>query len=241
MKIKLIPLVLTLAGALSGSGLAFDTVVEKFDGASLDGFRWFLYKPTKARLIQENGKLNFVIKGTPTIDDFASVELLPVHPSLVENWEMTVKFTNQEKTTKHAGCGFMIFNMQNRNDYFYTNFFSSYGISSGVFTDLNYTPAEPLSLASVEPVGAVRVSFDSVTRLMTFSAYRKNPAGGYIWKVMGTFSPFGAPGGDVTTNWTIFQSSEGGPFGIQLFGSAESSKVATGKVTIDSFNLKQLP
>ena len=240
MKNKLIPLVLTLGAALSGTGLAFDAVVENFNGTSLNGFRWFTYQPTKGRLFPENGKLNFVVKGTPTIDDFASIELLTVNPGTSENWEMTVKFSNTEKISKQAGCGFMIFNTQNRRDYFFTNFFSSYGVSSGFFTDLNYTPAEPMSLASVEPIGAVRVSYDSATGLMTFSAYRKNSSGGFKWNVMGTFAPFGAPGGDVSTNWTTFQSAEPGPFGIQLFGSAVSSKVATGKVTIDSFNLKPL-
>ncbi len=241
MKTKLIPLVLTLTAVLSGTGKAFDTILETFNGTGLDPFTWFVYQPAKGRFIEENGKLNFVVKSNPTVDDFVSAELLTTYPARFENWEMTIKFSNTEKFKKRAGCGFMIFNTQNRNDYFYMNFFSSFGVSSGLFTDLNFTPAPLLSISGKAPIGAVRVSNDSSTGLMTISAYQAKKTGGYKWIVMGTFAPFGAPGADVTTNWTIQQSSEGGPFGIQLFGAAESCKVASGKVTIDNFMLKQVP
>jgi hypothetical protein len=241
MKTKLIPLVCTLAVVLSGTGNAFQTVSEKFEGAELDPFRWFQFRPTKARLLLEDGKLNFVLKGTPTVDDFASIELRSTYPSEFEDWEMTVKLSNTEKISKQAGCGFMIFNGANRNDYFYMNFFSSFGISSGFFTDLTYTPADALSLASVAPIGAVRVSYSSTTRLITISASRKKDTGGFLWKVMGTFSPFGAPGGDVTTNWTLPPGSQFATYGFQLFGSASSSRVGSGRVTIDDFKLKQIP
>ncbi len=245
MNIRFLSLALTLCAALAGTGQAFETFTDRFDGTRLDGFRWFQFNPTNAKLAQKNGRLNFTVK-EPTADDFASLELLEVYPGDDENWEMTVQFTNIEKTRKMAGCGFMIFNLANRNDYFYMNFYSSFGVSSGVFTDLSYSPANKLSMASVEPIGAVRVSYDSVTRLMTFSANRKRKSGGFRWSVMGTFAPFGAPGADITADWFASPPDAGQNFGIQnfgiqLFGAAESSKVTNGKVTIDNFVLKQLP
>lgn len=241
MKTKLLPLVLTLATILSGTGRAFEPIVDRFDEPELDGFRWYEFNPTKGQLLLEGGKLNYVVRGAPTADDFASLELRSVYPSKFENWEMTLKISNTERIRKHAGCGFMIFNTQNRSEYLYMNFYSSYGVSSGVFSKLSFTPAPQFSMEGVAPIGAVRVSHDSATQLMTISAYRKKITGEYRWIVMGTFSPYGAPGGDISAKWLANATNRGNEFGIQLFGASESSWVASGKVTIDDFRLRPLP
>ena len=67
------------------------------------------------------------------------------------------------------------------------NFFSSYGISSRFFDNLNHNPVPELSKVAVKPVGAVRVVFDAAFGIMTFYSSSKTQEEGYVWTSMGTF------------------------------------------------------
>ena len=239
MKKRFISTLLTLAAAFTGSCLALEPVTEDFSAATLDGFRWFQFRAGKGRLQPANGKLNFTVPSkTPTINDFASLELLYNEASTGENWEMIVDFSNIAKMKKHTGCGFMIFNAADRKDYIYVNYYSSYGIDAGVFNNLNLAPAPPLSMRAVVPIGAVRVTYDLMTGLMTFFSSKNSKEEGYIWKTMGTFSPDSTGTADVVSNWGI---NGDGAFGFQLFGLASLNRVALGQVTIDNFSLQLLP
>ncbi len=234
MKTPLLPSILSLAAVFTGNCLALTPIEEDFEAAKLDKSRWYQYKPANGRLINDEGKLNFVTKGAPTKDDFVSIELLTSQPGFSENWQMVLDLTNTTNLRKAGGCGFMIFNGQDRDDYLYVNFFGTAGLDTGLFDNLDFIPAGKLSTKSGVAKGAIRVRFSKASKLLTFDVSLTQKSDGYEWVEVGTFAPNGGKKGNVKAAWKMNAEST---FGLQLFGFAEGNKVAAGKIMIDNFSV----
>ncbi len=234
MKNLSLPSILSLAAVLTGNCFALTPIEENFEATKLDTSRWFQYMPAKGRLIHDKGRLNFVTKGAPTDDDFASIELLTSQPSFNEDWAMSLDLTNLGKLRKEGGCGFMIFHGQDRDDYLYVNFFGAAGIDTGLFDDLDFVQAGKLSTKTAVPKGAIRVRFSKASKLLTFDVSLTQKKEGYDWVEVGTFAPNGGKKGNVKAAWNMNAAST---FGLQLFGFAEKKKVIAGKIMIDNFSV----
>ncbi|MEO5913366.1 MAG: hypothetical protein ABIS50_03975 [Luteolibacter sp.] len=237
MKIKSTAFLLTLAAVLTGHCLALTPIAEDFQASKLDKNRWYLYKTGKGRLVQSNGKLNFLVSA-PTTSDYSTLELEESRPGIFEDWEMILDVSNsvKHKEGSQASCGFIIYNDQNILDYLYVNFFGKGGIDAGAYNNGVYFPAKRLTVDAAVAKGAIRVSFSKKTKLMTFYASLTNKEEGYEWIKVGTFAPVGAKKADVKANWGM--SSTEGLFGIQLTGFGIKQAVTSGQINIDNFSLK---
>lgn len=234
MKTRFLTSVLPIAAVLTGHCLALTPIEEDFAAEKLDTSRWYQYKPANGRLAHDGGKLNFVTKGAPTKDDFVSIELLTTQAGFDENWTMTLDLNHFAKLKRDAGCGFMIFHGQDRDDYLYVNFYGNFGIDTGLFDNLDFVPAGKLSTKAAVSKGAIRVRFSKTTKLMAFDVSLTQKEEGYEWVEIGTFAPNGGKKGNVKAAWAMGADST---FGFQLFGFAESTKVGAGKIMIDNFSL----
>jgi hypothetical protein len=240
MKIKSIPLLLSLAAALTGNCLALTPITENFDAPKLDKDLWLSYSLGKGRFSQSNGKLNFLVSAPPTQNDYINMELQASQPGMYENWEMTLDLTNTLKSGEgsQASPGFILANEQDYRDYLYVSFFGKSGIDAGFYNDLVKSNAKPLTLRTGVAKGAIKVAYSKKTKLMTFSASLTTKEEGYVWIRVGTFAPNGNGSGknNVNADWKMDPAS--GRFRVQLTGFAISQAVKRGDISIDNFSLQ---
>jgi|GEM_PF-5942730 len=230
MKTNIVTPLLALTAALTGQCLALTPVLEEFTNGQFDETHFYQYNVGNAKLVQGNDKLNLTVLPDFTKDDFVSVELLTSYPGYSESWQMTVDLTNTSNAGKNAGCGFMIFNYADRSDFLYVDFYGISGVKAGILVNGKDAAVGKLSTKVGAPKGGIRVRFDAVTKLMSFSVSLTDKSEGYKWVKIGTFSPTGK-GGNVRANWKI---KPAGQFGIQLFGFGHKQKVKSGKVSLDN-------
>jgi len=255
MKTNLVYPILTLAAALTGNCLAAppaldpkNPILEEFSSPDLNVSRFYQYNVGNAKLVnalvqvgtkakpKEEPKLNLTVLPDFTNDDFVSAELLTGYPGYFQNWEMTIDLTNSSGAGKDVGCGFMIFNEADRRDFLFVEFYGIAGVKAGVLVNGKDAAVGKLSAKYIFPKGSIRVRFNAVSKLMTFSASIKDKSEGYKWYKIGTFSPTGQ-GGVVRANWKMKPT---GQFGIQLFGFGHKKMVDLEKVTLDNFAVKAL-
>ncbi|MEO5913764.1 MAG: hypothetical protein ABIS50_05995 [Luteolibacter sp.] len=234
MKTKLIPSLFALSAVLAGHSLALTEVTEDFGTGKLDDLLWYQHREAKGKFSQADGVLNYTARAKTTPKDFASIELLTSQPGYNENWEMSLDLSDTSVLARNAGIGFMIFNVADRGDRLYVEFFGTSGMAAGVFTNGNPAPAVKLSTKAGLSKGGIRVRFNKKTKLLTFYVSKTTSSEGYEWVKLGTYSPTGS-GGDVNGVWKM--KAADGAFGIQLFGFDLAKPVSAGKLTIDNFKL----
>lgn len=244
MKQALVPSLIALTAALAGNCLAVTPVSEDFSADSLDASRWYQTRFGHGILRQAGGHLNFVTRAKPTKDDYAVIELLTSQPGYDENWEVVVDLTDKTDLGYDAGCGIMIVNSQERNDYLFLDFYGkgmmkngklvAGGVSAGVLVDGKHSKDSRFTKNPKVSKGAVRFRFNATTKLMTLSVSPTQKAEGYTWLKIGTFSPAGK-GGDVNGNWKMKDGTS--RFAIQLYGFANAKEITAGKVWLDNFSV----
>jgi len=239
MKIQTAPIVALVSTILACPAFALTPVEEKFGSNTLDPAVWYKYTTGKGNLKPENKKLNFVVGSKPTNDDFASIELLTSQPGYNENWQLILDLANTSGLGFNAGCGIMLFNVQDRNDYMYLEFYGKNGgVAAGVINNGKHIDKGTASINPRVAKGSIRIRFDSEKKLMTLHVSPTNLEEGYTWIKIGTFSPAGS-GGKINTNWKM--NPETGRFGVQLFGFAQNNKLETGKATLDNLSITAVP
>jgi len=96
------------------------------------------------------------------------------------------------------------------------------GLSNGVFVSaLNITSTN----------GAVRVSFDSTTKVVTLY-YDADHSGGYTWTQFGSFGINGSNGTDGNMSWNFADTNQ---IVIGIYGFAENTAVSSNEVALDNF------
>lgn len=243
MKNQILPSVLGLA-LFAGHASALTPIKESFTGSTLDNTRWFQYQQESGFLQPYKNKLNYVTQGAKTKQDFASIELLTSRPGYNESWQLTLDLTNtakqgDAKKAEEAACGIMIFNVGDRKDYLFLEFYGKSGVEAGIITDGTHTKKNHISIPKAASKGSLRVSFDKATKLMSLEISPTNKSQGYQWVPVGTFSPKNSKDGKVRAQWNMDPAS--GQFGIQLFGFGYNVKVPNKKVTYDNFEIVAKP
>lgn len=231
MKKKLLPSILALA-VLTGNAIALTPVKDDFKSNKLSSKLWYQYKVKNGRLVPSGGKLNYQTKGKATKDDFVSLELLNSQPGYNENWQLIVDLSNTSGAGNKAAAGITFFNVKDRSDYLYLEYFGKSGLAGGLIQDGKPVDKGRITLSKATAKGSLRVSFDKDSKLFTLHISATDKSQGYKWVEVGTFSPSGK-GGDVRANWKMTPGS--GNFGIQLFGYGYSKTIVPGKITYDNF------
>ncbi|RYD40286.1 MAG: hypothetical protein EOP85_14515 [Verrucomicrobiaceae bacterium] len=217
---------------LTGNAFALTPVQETFSG-QFNQERWYQYAVASGRLIQKGDVLNYSTKSKATKNDFSSIELLTSQPGFAEDWQLTLDLSNTSNLGKKAAGGIMIFNVQDRKDYLYLEYYGKSGVAGGVIADQKHVKKGRISLPQAIAKGSLRVTYRVATKLLTLEVLV--PKGKKTkWFTVGTFSPLGDKKGDVRANWKMNADSR---FGVQLFGFSESKKVENGKITFDNFTL----
>ena len=226
-----------LAIALAGNCPALTPVDETFNQDSLDPATWFQYTRGKGELSPSNKKLNFVVKKNASKDDFASIELLTSQPGYNEDWELVLSLKNTTGLGDSSGCGIMLFNVEDRRDFMYLEFYGKGrkgGVAAGVLVNGKHPENAKARVNPNVSKGSIRVTFDKKKKRMTlFVAPSTKPKDG-DWIKIGTFSPKGS-GGNINANWRMNRTK--GRFGVQLFGFGENQVIPAGKMTLDSLRI----
>lgn len=224
---------------LTGHSSALVPVNENFNTNNLDPMVWYQYQTGKGRLVADKKKLSFEVLSKPTNDDFASIELLTSQPGYNESWELILDLSNTSGLGFNAGCGIMLFNVKDRSDYMFMEFYGKEGgVSAGVITNGEHVKKSSASVNPRVSKGSIRIRFDKNSKLLTLHVSPTDADEGYTWIKLGTFSPTGK-GGDVNSNWRMKSGS--GRFGVHLFGFAQNTKVPTGKATLDNLIISPRP
>lgn len=227
----------------AGNAFALNPIKESFSGATLDSTRWFQYQQESGFLQPYKSKLNYVTKGAKTKQDFASIELMTSRPGYNESWQLILDLTNTAKQGTKAGeeaaCGIMIFNVGDRKDYLFLEFYGKSGIEAGIITDGKHTKKNHISIPKAASKGSLRVTFNHTTKLMSLEISPTTKAQGYQWVPVGTFSPNNSKDGKVRAQWSMDPAA--GSFGIQLFGFGYNVKVPNKKVTYDNLEISAKP
>lgn len=223
----------------AGNALALTPVKDLFAAKTLDKTRWYQFQQESGFLGPKDGKLNYLTKGAATDQDFASIELLTSQPGYNEDWQLILDLSNTAKAGKKAACGIMLFNVGDRKDYLFLEFYGKSGIEAGIITDQKHSKKNHISIPKATAKGSLRVSFNKTTKLMSLDVSVTNKAQGYQWVPVGTFSPSNSKGATVRSNWKMDPGS--GRFGVQLFGFGYKVKVAKSKMTFDNFEISAKP
>lgn len=221
---------------LSGSVFAVTPFTDKFNAKSINKTRWKVENSSKnVGFLPNKSKLNFTVAGKATEDDYSILALKKNFPGYNESWEITLDVTNTTSKKSSVGVGFQVFNADDPTDLVALEFYGKSGFFGVYITDDGDDWTQDIKKNPGVTKGSLKISFDKTTKLITFSYDKDGSANGFVWKKLSTFSPTGT-GGDRRGNWNMNPTT--GRFGIELFGFAEKSQVASGKVTIDNFTLK---
>ena len=225
---------------LTGTAFALTPLSENFNATALNQSRWTLKNYGKGKLAQSSGKVDFTVAGSPTGDDFSTLELKNNRPGYNESWEVILDVANTSGQGYKVGTGVLIFNAEDYRDQVSLEFngrgLSGGFVAYGITNDLD-NPQKDIRVNPNVTKGSLRISFNKASKLFTFWYDSTGPTDGLVWTKLSTFSPTGK-GGDRRGNWNM--NLAGGRFGIQLFGFSDGANVAAGKVSFDNFKLKAL-
>lgn len=105
------------------------------------------------------------------------------------------------------------------------------GFAAGVDTGGTYIGGADSTDAASTRHGAVRMAFDSATKIITVH-YDTNSTDGYQWVQFGEVGIAGAGGTNVTTDWQLTDADQ---FTAYIFGYSAGMAVAAGQIYGDNF------
>jgi hypothetical protein len=156
------------------------------------------------------------------------------------DWEMQVDVSNltAPSTDKQGSSfGIILFSPHSWNNYLYAELYADFnpaGTPHRVFYGELTTGKNSASVDSGDlglTHGAVRMVFDSVTKLVTVF-YDTNPGDGYQWIPYGSFGLAGSGGTDGNTDWSLTENDQ---FTVYVYGYSEHMKITSGQLYGDNF------
>jgi hypothetical protein len=221
--------------ALSGS--------DNFDDNSVDNSKWgpdfvpnggFLADP----LAETNGRLEYSSNGNG--DQETRRPWILNRGDLTSNWEVQLDVTVNAilpSLDQYASFGIDVSNSGDSQDFVFIELFNSTfeppihgrGFLSQISNDDALPGTPDLGSAS----GAVRLTYESITRVLRTYYDASGPIGGYSWTPLGSFG-VGSSGGGITGNddWGMTANDS---FIIDVYGFSGSFAVPVGSVYGDNF------
>lgn len=235
--------VLAAAAAILISGEiahALTPAKDNFTTNTIDKKLWIPKNYSKGKLQNTNKRMEFIVSGKPTGDDFATLTLKNNQPGYNENWEIILDVKNTLSKGEQVGTGILILNAADTRDNASLEFYGKGNLGGfntiGVTNDKDNLANDIRSNPRVS-AGSMRVTFSKATKILTFWHDANGPTNGYVWKRISTFSTNGV-GGNRRGNWQM--NPGGGRFIIRLFGYSDGSAVKAGQVNFDNFKLRNL-
>ena len=158
------------------------------------------------------------------------------------NWEVIVDLTNTATPTvpdTSASMGIEIFAAGSAfSKSAYVELYASKdedapverGFATGLVDGENYT-GDTASITTAT-TGSVRVSFNAVTKVLTFYRDPDGPAGGYTWTQQASYGIAGSGGANGNASWGLAGSAE---LTVNIYGYSEFFATPAGTVSADNF------
>lgn len=195
-------------------------------------------------LLEKNKHLEYICK-KPTGDDEVVRSWKKTLP-YTSDWDIQIDLFNNTTgtidTDQINSFGIKIRNQRDKSDEIYAELYADNfggaemfkGFDANLETNNENVGNVDSSTVDVSNGGAVRVTFDSTSKVITVH-YDLNPGDGYTWVQLGSFGIGGSGGEDGTTDWGM---SSSGKFTLALYGYSSHEKVTTNQIYGDNFIVK---
>lgn len=240
MKWAIVKAVLGVGVSFGGISIDAATVLDGFNGGSLETTRWRVLDASGANLIVGGNRLNYVTEGSPTTDDFAVLELLPVRPRYTEHWEVWVDVANSANrsiSSHFTGAGISVLGAENQDRYdevfleLGNEHVSSMLFFSNFITDDQDEPLTDAVLNTGMNHGSIRMTYNGETKVFSLWVDSSGSANGFQWQRLASYGIAGT-GGIRNTDWEM---TSAGTFIVGLYGLSGGTQVSEGSVTFDNF------
>jgi hypothetical protein len=152
------------------------------------------------------------------------------------DWEIQIDVVNLTSPSADNQCnsfGFVVFSPRSWYDKILTELYASQWVN-GFYADVE-TAGDTIGWADTGGLGvtygAVRIAFDSVTKVITVS-YDLDTGNGYQWVQYGSFGLAGTGGGNGNTDWGL---TDADLFLLYVYGYSEGMAITSGQLFGDNF------
>lgn len=94
----------------TSSLLALTPASDSFNAALLNATLWSAQKAGSGKLVQKNGRVNYMVSSSPTQDDYSILTLKNNRPGYNENWHVILDVANTTGSGDAVGVGISIAN-----------------------------------------------------------------------------------------------------------------------------------
>jgi len=168
------------------------------------------------------------------------------------DWELIMDVTNAVVPTivdQLVSVGIEVFNSADLTDYVFVELYASAlnalpfrsGFKTGFSVDnidLNDETTGRGDVTNAVPYGAVRLTFNSQSKVVSAYIDHNGPAGGYVWEKLGSFGLAGNGGSITNGNWNLTAAST---FEVAVFGFSQGLTISSGQVHGDNFFAQTAP
>jgi len=225
----------------------FQTAVAQFMGSedfsgAIGQDKWFPFTKGVGSISLSNQKFNFT-SSSSTGEHEAGLAWINTPVRNSEDWEFQLDVGNAlsvSNSSRYAGLGIYVANLNDENDLAYLEFYSTYfdelersvhGFTSGLNNNgSGLHEGDTFELPF--DIGALRAKYDSSERSLTFYFHTGSTADGYFWQFLAKYGLDGSDGTEANANWFMPLNAE---FDVGLYGTVIGTRSAVGQLTADNF------
>jgi hypothetical protein len=219
-------------------------VVDDFNDNSKDPERWGSDNTFQGSgtIVETGGRLEFRSTQATGVH-YTSRPWIASYMPYTEDWEASLDTTNLTSPTQDDevnSFGISVRDESNFGSEVVVEMYSSHfdgaparnGFYGDVFNDGDFVASvDNLAADQSSTDGAVRVTFDSATKVLTLF-YDADRTNGYQWTELGSFSVDNSGGSDGNTNWGLGSDDR---FALAIYGYTEEMPIPAGQIYGDNF------
>jgi hypothetical protein len=222
---------------------------DDFNDNMVDPAKWSSdFVVGNGQLLETNQQWEYIVPSPNPLDvDEVERPWNLNQPTYTNDWEMFWDVNNTATPTvvgHLATIGFDVFNPGDPTDYLYVELYSSAltmlpvsrGFKAGFVVDNVDLNDASTGLADISDpsimAGALRLVFNSNTKVFTAFADRDGPTNGYRWEKLGSFGVAGAGGSITNGNWGM---TNGSMFNVAVYGYSFGLPIPGGQMHGDNF------
>jgi hypothetical protein len=239
---------------LANSGHAQISGSDNFNDNSRDATKWTTDFVTGNGVFNEtNQRLEYRVTSPNLMTgDEAERAWILNSARYTNDWEVILEVTNTVVPTivnQLVSIGLEVFNAADLTDYVYVELYSSAltslpfrrGFKMGLVvndTDLNDATTGKGDVTNSLAYGAVRFTFNSLSKVFNAYVDRDEAVGGYKWEKLGSFGVAGSGGSITNGNWNMTPTST---FQVAIYGYSQGLTITSGQVHGDNFFAQTAP
>ena len=218
---------------------------DNFNDNDSDPEKWGddIFIAGNADLTETNQVLQFTALTASELDYTSQPWIGSVMPYNAD-WEVQIDVKNTTSPVNDdqvTSLGISVFDERNQANEFYGELYGSHldgpPTRHGFFGEMldDGESAGSVDSGGIDNLttGAVRIAFDAADKVLTLY-FDVNPANGYAWEELGSFSVDGSGGADGNADWDM---TNGTRFTLEVYGYAENTLVPAGTLTGDNFEV----